>query len=236
MKKPDQYFQSYRTHLTEEIIKLTSFISLYQNIDSKMKSHLRELNVAPAFFGLVQESLYSSIIIWIYKLFDPGGERGFVNFLRWVQSNIGLFSKDSFCKRKNYKDDHWIFTRLDWKPITKDDVTEDLQRIERIPVLGSVKKQRDQFYAHFDKKFFFNQPQLHTESPIKMNDLNEIVSLMDELLNKYSTAYDGRGYSTIPVNISDMDHLLSLLRQHKILLDKLGPNRLDELLGPENRL
>ena len=80
----DSQFEEYREQLHAELRRLVSYYRVYRRLHDRKADRLREMNIAPAFFGITMDALYSGIIIWTHKLFDPRGERGLWNFLSLV--------------------------------------------------------------------------------------------------------------------------------------------------------
>jgi hypothetical protein len=177
------------------------------------------MNIAPAFFSIVLGSLYSSIIIWIAKLFNNNskrGEKGFNNYLTLVRSHVGLLSKRSFMRRRKVRNDYWIFTQTSWTPVEICDIEKDVDRIKSNEVLLRIKKQRDKYYAHFDKAYFFKANKLHYDYPITLNNLNEIINLIDIIFNRYSVAFDGSAVICEPINVLDIEVLLEMLKKSEV--------------------
>ncbi|MBI4651827.1 hypothetical protein HY745_11200 [Candidatus Desantisbacteria bacterium] len=72
MNKTDQEikFEKYREYLKSEAQRLWQYISLYNHLLEKTKDKLEELNLAPAFFSTVKDSLFTCIILWTHNLFS----------------------------------------------------------------------------------------------------------------------------------------------------------------------
>jgi hypothetical protein len=46
-----------------------------------------------------------------------------------------------------------------------------------------------------------------------MGDLENVIETMADIINKYSSAYDGNLFSVVPFNITDVGHLLDRLHR-----------------------
>lgn len=194
-------FQKYRKFLIEEAQTLTIFINLYKHLYEKRQDRLDELNKAPAFFRTVNQSLLACIINWTSNLFGKKSQRGLINFLVFVENNLNIF---------NYKK----------YPISLKTVQKHKEEIEKIQALELIRLRRDKYYAHFDKKYSFDKEVLHDESPITWKDLEDIKSIMKEIIDIYSTAYDGASYSLEFLNSYDIDRILNDLHDYKNQKDK----------------
>jgi len=213
MKKDEveKQFEKYRESLHFEVQRLASYISLYRHLHERMRDRLDEMNISPAFFQVTIDALLTAIVLWVDKLFGKSSERGFLNFLSFVENNREVFSIDELKRRKDYPDGHWMLNR---EPITFQTIETDRQKLEKLGSLPNFKLRRDKFHAHFDKKYFFNRSKLGDDAPIKWGDLNQIVDTMADILNTYSAAYDGNVYSLAPYNINDVDRTLDILHEN----------------------
>jgi hypothetical protein len=76
----ESQFEEYRKYLHDEIVRLASYIRLYRHLHERRTDRLAEMNLAPAFFSLVIDALFSAIVLWVDKLFDKKSERGYGTF------------------------------------------------------------------------------------------------------------------------------------------------------------
>ena len=214
MKKDqvEREFEKYRESLHLEVQRLASYISLYRHLHERMRDRLNEMNMSPAFFQVTIDALFTAIVLWVDKLFGKNSERGFLNFLSFIENNRKIFSIDELKRRKGYPDGHWMLNR---EPITFRTIEIDRQRLEQMGSLPHFKLRRDKFHAHFDKEYFFNTSKLAEDAPIKWEDLNHVVDTMADILNTYSAAYDGNVYHIAPSNINDIDRILNLLHEYR---------------------
>jgi hypothetical protein len=212
MENAERLFEEYREHLKSEVVRLVSYMKLYRHINEKRTDRLAEMNIAPSFFQVTLDALFSAIVLWVDKLLGKRSERGFINYLSFVENNIGIFAISELKRRKNYPDGHWMLNR---KAITYQTVVKHRKQIAALESLPHFSFRRDKFHAHFDKDYFFDRSKLGNDAPIKWSDLAAVIEVMDEILNHYSAAYDGNVYHLEPLNICDIDHLLEILHQYK---------------------
>lgn len=202
----ESHFVAYRTYLREEIRRFRDSVAVYRNIQERKTDNLETLNLAPAFFGVVEGALFTTIVMWADKLFDERGERGLFNFLSFVENNRNWLSVAELQRRRSYPDGHWMLQ--DRIPITFESIEADRVRIRSLKVLASFRLRRDKFHGHFDKDYFFDRKRLHDEAPIRWNDLEEAGTLMGSILNDYSVDFDGSSYFWGTLNINDFEVLL----------------------------
>ncbi|GJL69326.1 MAG: hypothetical protein NPIRA06_19610 [Nitrospirales bacterium] len=207
LPKPDieRKFEEYRHFLVYEATRLASFVALFRKLHERRGDRLEEINIAPAFFQVVTEALLSGIVLWVDKLFDEHGKRSIFNFLTFVEYNRDILTVEQIKRRKSYPDGHWMLNR---NPITLETVKEDRERIQRLTCLQNFKTLRDKFYAHFDKEYFFDRERMREMAPT-WGDLDEVVEVISQVINRYSVAYDGQEFSLQLANINDLDSLLN---------------------------
>lgn len=189
----EQRFEKYRDNLRNEVHRFRDAASVLRQINERLADHLSEINLAPGFFHVVEDSLFTTIVLWADKLFDECGERGVFNFLSFVEYNRDWLAIAELKRRKGYPDDHWMVK--DRVPITFESIEEDRARIRSLAALPSIRLLRDKFHGHFDKDYFFDRSRLHSEAPITWAELSEAGEVMGTMLNNYSTDFDGVSYS-----------------------------------------
>jgi hypothetical protein len=209
------HFEEYRKWLNNEIQRLYCYFYVNKRIHERFKDRLEEINLAPCFFQTVIDGLFSVMTLWIEKLTSQTSERGLHNFLKFVRSNIGLFSVANLRRRRNYSKDHWMVKGR--KAPTILSVDEDIKRIQELPSIESIRLRRDKFHAHFDKDYFFDRKALQEAAPILWGDLEGILGTIKEIVNSYSADYDGNLFQHKPVNINDIDIILDQLHEHEMI-------------------
>lgn len=189
----EQLFEKYRESLRHEIHCFRDSASVFRQISDHTVDHLAEINLAPGFFHVVEDALFTTIVLWADKLFDERGERGFFNFLAFVEHNRAWLATEELKRRKGYPDGHWMLK--DRVPITAKSIEVDRLKIRSLAALSSIKIRRDKFHGHFDKEYFFDRSRLHSEAAITWTELNEAGDVMGAILNDYSVDFDGAFYS-----------------------------------------
>ena len=104
----DDHFTANRVNLREEVIRFRGFVRELRRTQDSENDHLETINLAPAFFQVVKSALFSGIVLWGDKLFDEKGERGFFNFLTFVEHNRRWLSTKELQIRRRYPDGHWM--------------------------------------------------------------------------------------------------------------------------------
>ncbi len=169
------------------------------------------MNIAPAFFQTILNSLFTCIINWTHNLFSTKSERGLFNFLVFIENNLALLSIEELKRRNQYPDNHWMLER---EQISYKTIKSHRDQIDSISSLDSVKTRRDKFHAHFDKDYFFERNKISEDAPITWEDLEKIKETMKDIINTYSAAYDGNVYDLQVVNSYDIDNVLDILHEY----------------------
>ncbi len=211
MNESERHFERYRKYLTNEAQRLTGYIAVYRTLQERKGDRLEEMNTAPAFFTTVIDALFSAIILWTDKMFDEKSERGLTNLLKFCEQHRRIFTVKELQRRRGYADDHWMI--CDRADVSYQAIQDHHQRIAGRPWLRSIRIRRDKFHGHFDGKYFFNRGRIASEAPLTYDDLADVVRTMDEILNFYSTAYDGEIFGLGFLNITDLNDLLNQLHQ-----------------------
>ena len=207
----EEHFRNYRKYLRMEICRFCDSASVYRQISERTQDHLPELNLAPAFFRTVEDSLFTTIVLWADKLFDEKGERGLFNFLTFIEYNREWMTTAELQQRRGYPDGHWMLqNRI---PITAKSIEEDREKIRSLTALKSLRVRRDKFHGHFDKDYFFDRARLQDEAPLRWMDLGEAAEVMGTMLNDYSVDFDGEMFSWKTMNVDDLEHLLRAARR-----------------------
>ena len=207
----DCYFIEYRDHLRGEVQRVYAFASVFFQIQDSKAKHLAAINVAPAFFQVVDNALFSGIILWIDKLLDEQGERGLFNFLTFIENNRKWLSTKELQRRRAYPDNHWMLA--DRRTVTLESIEEDRQSFRALTGLPSVQIRRDKFHGHFDNRYFFDRKKMDNDAPLARSEVDEILAAIGKVLNAYSADFDGSLQSWGAVNLEDLDQLLRAVKK-----------------------
>ncbi|HZP85693.1 MAG TPA: hypothetical protein VFB54_02670 [Burkholderiales bacterium] len=72
----DRQFILYRKNLHAEIERFHGFVAVFVQLQARRGDHLDQLNLAPAFFGYVENALFSSIVLRADKMASTVGSDG----------------------------------------------------------------------------------------------------------------------------------------------------------------
>ena len=202
----ESQFCEYRDFLRDEIYRFQDCVAVYRQIQEHRSEQHKALNIAPAFFTVVERCLWTSIVLWADKLFDQKGQCGLFNFLTFIEHNRKWMTISELQRRKDFPDGHWVLEAS--TPITLDSIEEDRQKILLLPALKTFKTHRDKFQGHFDRGYSFDRERLYLEAPITWSDLEEAGRVMGQILNDYSASFDSNTFIWGTLGIDDIDVLL----------------------------
>lgn len=194
-----EHFRKFEEGLFQQIMSLNSFLDLYIHIKKRSNDRLEILNKAPAFFNLTQESLLTSIIIGLAKIYEKRNKKGrtIYNFLNFIDANQnGIFTKKQLR-------DYEITTELIKGHILKLE--------EQEPLLDNLFAWRDKGFAHMDNKYFEDRGLLGEDFPLTIKELRYLIELVAEILNTYGVAYNETFQSIKATNVTDIDRILDWL-------------------------
>lgn len=216
------HFEKFKEGLFQEIISLNSFLELYVHIRKKRNDRLQILNKAPAFFRLTQESLLTSVIVGLAKIYEKRNRRGrtIYNFLNYIEANYRvIFSNNPELITKQLRD-YEITTEL---------IKEHKSQLEeQEPLLDNLFAWRDKSFAHIDKKYFEERSSLGEDYPLTIKQLRYLIELLAKILNMYGGAYNGTFQSIKATNATDTDKILDWLYKvepYKLEINKMVRDR-----------
>lgn len=221
----DERYRDYRMTLRDEFGNFVDAAAASrQVIDCAFDGWTSELNLAPGFFNTARHALRTFVILWADKLFDPAGERGVFNFLKFIENNRRWFTEDELKRRRL---SFATQPSVSYRAVTYEMLEEHRECIRSFTPLANIRKWRDGYHAHFDKEYFSldDRGRLEEEVRVTRTDLDALTHLMVELINAYSLAFDGTSYIFRPGNGIDLRPLLSTARQGmgEVSHGQLGP-------------
>ncbi len=170
---------------TDDEVKFEAYLERLRQEAIRLACYVR------VYRKLHADALFSAIVLWVDKLCDERSERGLHNFLAFAEHHRGLFTR---------------------RPIDFQ-IQKDREALRAFGPLESVRLRRDKFHAHFDKDYFLDRTRLAEDAPLRWVDLEETLTLVANVLNRYSAAYSGNRLVLEPLNAGDLDDLLSELHR-----------------------
>lgn len=187
--------------LLNEVANVNSKFKLFKYITERRNDSLKELNIAPAFFSLVLDSLINNVIISLAKIYESSNRSGgsINKLLNKIEQNIKSISDK----------------RISINIINK-------HRIEIKEVEGTIDNLftwRDKHCAHFDKKYFLESKSLAEDAKLTYHDINRLIERAGEILNDYYSILKDVYYSIEALNFDDVSKIIEILKEYNIRVD-----------------
>lgn len=199
-------FEELRKGLLGELQVLNRCMKEYNSLIKIWEKEPEIINFDHAFFTVITKAMWSLLINNVYKLLiDKKSTLSLINYMKFVEDNQEHFKQGEASEIG--------VTRM---------LSEDQQKLEqRKPILASVMKRRNNYYAHFNEEFTRDTDKLSTKFPFSWQDFEEVISTAGEIINRYSTAYDGQSFGLIPIVIRGGEcSIYELIRRENERIEK----------------
>ncbi|RQW23316.1 hypothetical protein EH196_00430 [Bacillus sp. C1-1] len=208
--RPKEDFEKMLFHLLEELYHLNSYHLLYKYLYEKTSDHddLSTMNKIPSFFQLSMGAFQYSSIMGLAKLYEPSSRKtvNLNKFLNIVEGfHTEIFSNDPDIKKRLGRTTN---VNSDTVRKHKNELNEQEKIIKRLLAW------RDKFFAHNDKKYFYNKNVVSKEFPINFYEYEQLITLAADILNTYSIGYSGKYHDIKACNIYDVDILFKALKKN----------------------
>ena len=203
--------------LIRELMHIESKVELLFHINKRKADRLDQLNIAPAFFGLVIDSLQSDTIISLSRIYDrdPNSSTLF-DLLQFVEANLEIFTPESLQSRDPNGLKFWQAERQ----ITQEVIDKQRREIESfIDILHNLRLRRNKRYAHFDKQYAYEPLKLNEDAPLTFADFRKLISVAKSIADSYLFAFDNSSRSWQPTNLFDIDKVLEILYKYQKQFD-----------------
>lgn len=191
----DNMYKKYYEKIINELINARMHFRLYKRLQEARNEYLDELNQAPGFFSFTIRAHGDAGLMSVARVLKKQRESITIwKFLDFVESNLELFSAESFTHRMN-KDERYE-DRVRWhRPVTLNDIETDKNKLDEFKqVIDNIITWRDKRGAHIDEKLALEQADNLKEFSIKLKELEDITEAIANILNRYSVAYDSSTY------------------------------------------
>ncbi len=215
LSEVEKKFKCYIKSLERELTFLNSQYQLLIYLSDAKHERLREFRYAKYFFRSVINSLFTDVLLISTKLLEYGrSERNIPDFLNFVERHLSLFSPEAIKTRCGLSDVSQV-PRRDYNVDSKL-VQSDRDRLHSLDlVVTNLKTKRDEYYGHYDKRWFDEPSILKAAAPVTRTEMEQLIHTCFDILSRYSTAFDGNGLSmTATGRIDDADNIFRIIKQH----------------------
>ena len=203
----DDYFS--RITYANDCFELHKFL-----IQSK-KTYLNQMNLAPAFFQLTYSSLLQTVIIELFKLFDPKADTGLYKLVEICRLNTNLFPDKKEIGYVDCDTDKYFVDKV--LPV---DMNLELAECRKLlkgitEELECLRKWRNKFYAHLDSESRNNEDMLIKSYSLTYENIKQIFEVAKGICNRISVLLDGSANTCQSSNVFDVDNLFTKLTENK---------------------
>lgn len=171
-----------------------------------------EMNIAPAFFQIVMYSLEHTYMVDLFKLYDRDrNAKGLRKVINICEQHSTIFPKERIMFR-DIESKHNEVVKIN---IIKD-IKEIRKKLDLIdPVVTSLKGRRDNYYAHADKAYVDDLPQLASNYPLSFKQIADLIQTANEILNTLLRDLCGEIVAQSSTNYDDVKNIFEILKAHQ---------------------
>jgi len=120
----------------------------------------------------IQTAFYSDITFSIFRLFDKGGDRNIYHFTECAKAQLSSIA---------------------WKtPLTAADIANHESELNTVaPIVENLRKRRNKFFGHYDKKFFYDPDKINVDYPFSNEDAKTLVRVLQSIIADHKRAFTG---------------------------------------------
>lgn len=161
-----------------------TYLETYRSLINRHSMHHDVMLEAVVFFNIVEKALVSSLMMEACKLFeDDPNVMSVTKLINVCEQNQKLFDGIEIDCRINDDILPFPFSIAGLLKETKAALTQNNDAIK------NLKNQRDQLWAHNDKKYFLNPQNLESKYPISMNEINTLLLIVCKFTNTIILAF-----------------------------------------------
>jgi len=193
----EEQFINYAKRLRDELDNAYTHYEIAKTLREFGRARRSDFSEATTFFQVtIQANLFAAVMT-INRLIDkPAKCLQLHNFFKLVRKNLDLFSTPAFKKRlkdRGMSDEYvedWARLHVE---ITTEIVDEDEAKVKSLPVTNLI-SWRHATLAHIDKARALNNTDIMATNPVTVKEIDDILTTLDDVLNRYSSSYDGVHY------------------------------------------
>lgn len=215
----EEQFLIYMKRLRDELNIAYTHYEIAKSLREFRHTRLSDFNEAITFFQVTQNANLFAAVIAICRFIDERTDTMQLrSFFELVRNNLDLFTTSAFRTRLEHKGmdeediNHWSQLHAG---ITEEMVNADEAKIKNMPVTNLM-QWRHKKLAHLDKERALKEIDIMQENPVTVKEIDDILTTLDEILNRYSIAYDGGQWAIgLPPVKQQMVYIMDSLKFHR---------------------
>jgi hypothetical protein len=186
----EETFVKYHQELRGELNNANWHFTIWKYLQELRGTYHKELNQAPAFFGLTMYAHLLAALVRINKFFDKNEQHLSIRkFLDFIEQNLDIFSNKAFEARMRSKGRYESYIIKGHSEITHQKVEEDRKKVDDLPV-AHIRRWRNTILVHIEEGRVLRGIDIMKKYPVKQRQVDDIINTLDDMLNDYSVAYD----------------------------------------------
>lgn len=183
-------FIKYHQELRGELNNANWHFIILKYLQELRGTYRKELNQAPAFFGLTMYAHLLAALVRINKFFDKNKKHLSIRkFLDFIEQNLDIFSNEAFEARMRREDRYESYIIKGHTEITLQKVEEDRKKVNDLPV-AHIRRWRNTILVHIEEGRVLRGIDIMKKYPVKQRQVDDIINTLDKMLNEYLVAYD----------------------------------------------
>lgn len=186
----EETFEKYHQELRGELNNANWHFTIWKYLQELRGTYHKELNQAPAFFGLTMYAHLLAALVRINKFFDRREEHLSIRkFLDFIEQNLDIFSNEAFEARMHKEDRYESYIIKGHSEITPQKVKQDRRKVEALPV-ASIRRWRNTILVHIEEDRVLRGIDIMGKYPVRQRQVDDIINTLDDILNEYLVAYN----------------------------------------------
>ncbi len=220
MNDIEKKFELFSKKLLNEIIVINNNFLLYKHLIEKHNDRLDAMNYASAFFGMIEEALFTDVLMGLARLYENNMRKSFgnlFNYLNFIDANSKIFTVENKIRRignigglEGYIKEN--FTKeTETILIEHKNILRDMQtKIE------TLRTWRDKYYAHNDSKYFLKPENFFRENPLLYEDMEDLIRKAHEIVDTHRCRFNGVTTVISYSNVFDVDEILDIVNEYHL--------------------
>jgi hypothetical protein len=197
----EETFEKYHQELRGELNNANWHFTIWKYLQELRDTYHKELNQAPAFFGLTMYAHLLTALVRINKFFDKKEEHLSIRkFLDFIEHNLIIFSNKTFEARMHKEGRYESYIIKGHSEVTPQKVQQDRRTVEALPV-APIRRWRNTILVHIEEERVLRGVDIMKKYPVKQRQVDDIINALDKMLNEYLDAYDASTWAKgLPIN------------------------------------
>ena len=211
----EQIFIKYHDRLRSELNNAHWHFEIWKKIRQLQSDYQKELNQAPAFWGLTLHAHLLETVMRLNNICDKDTKTLNIHkLLNFAEQNMEIFSDKALENRLKGKGGYDAAMELLKNNPPKLDnkvLQENREKFEDYSI-NSLRKWRDKFIAHIDRGVVLKDLRIFEEYPVEVKQIEKIINDLDETLNTMLLAFNFGMWSKELSVANDVKAILDTIR------------------------